>query len=283
MTARARFANEYCLGATILLGAVAGFGTPRVRAADADPAVRFPRNKTAIELPFELLANVPYVSVRINGRGPFLFGVDTGASVLAFTAELQTELGVTVDGVGQAGGAGSASYPTGIVSAPVIVDFPGGLSVTSAVSRTISFGASWPLVGRKVYGYLGDEILRHFVVTFDYDHNTLTLAQSSAAPLTGGSTYPFRQLGGNRSPQIDGAFSMPEGATIAAPLNVDSGAGGVIVSRPLVDANDLVARARPEPFCAASWSRWIRRDTSSCSCPIRASTTHSTSTAPGYS
>src|SRR5438552_2451426 len=41
--------------------------------------VRFPDGKTSVDFPFELLANSVFFQAQVNGKGPLLFGMDTGS------------------------------------------------------------------------------------------------------------------------------------------------------------------------------------------------------------
>ena len=45
-----------------------------------------------VEVPMQLVRGLPIVEVRVNGSGPFLFGIETGANFVAVTPDLVAKL-----------------------------------------------------------------------------------------------------------------------------------------------------------------------------------------------
>jgi predicted aspartyl protease len=114
------------------------------------------------------------VSTRVNGRGPFQFALDTGASRTMLSSELAEKLAIETisEDPGTAGG-GQIRILAGKVSS---------LSVGDAVVRDHMIGAAEFLtmlstaVGAKLDGILGYNFLSQFNVRINYPLRMLTLA-----------------------------------------------------------------------------------------------------------
>jgi len=116
----------------------------------------------------------------INGIGPFQFVLDTGAGVPIITEELAKTVALQNVEVKEALGAGGKKIGVSIGLAGSII--VGGSKVENA---KVGIMETLPkCVGEGVIGY---DFLKHFVVTIDYMHNTLTLAAPDE--LAGNDTF----------------------------------------------------------------------------------------------
>ena len=204
-----------------LLAQMAGMSAPPKSAP-----VRFPEGQHFVRLPMQVLANGPYVQVKVNGRGPFNLEVDTGSMDSPFASELAGELGF--------------SDPDG-ASQTATIALGDGVEVSIPASF-VSFAGLWPLTGRHVYGALGYPVLRNFVVEFDYEAGTLTLYDPREYHYRGaGQSFPAT-LEMGYDPQIAGTLHVAGTAPIAARLTLDTGAGGTVISSPLVRKHGLMTR-----------------------------------------
>jgi hypothetical protein len=98
----------------------------------------------------------------------------------------------------------------------------------------------WPLVGRRFYRDIGYDIIAPFVVELDYGRRLLTFHDPETYVYRGpGATVPF-VLFGHYDPQIDGELIVPKQGPIPVRFTVDTGAGGTIVSAPIVDKYRLL-------------------------------------------
>jgi hypothetical protein len=194
--------------------------------------VHFPANQSSVQIPFEFLANSVFIPVKVTGKGPYLFYVDTGASDAIIASEKASVFGLHTKSMGSSMGAGSDAYDMGIVAERVEFSFPGGLSVTTDRAVTISMQGTWLLIGRTVYGNIGREILKHFIVQFDYEKHLLTLFDPAKFHYSGkGQHFP--------SP-MRGDISGPDGKAISTEFSVDTGAGGTTVTAALVRESHLL-------------------------------------------
>lgn len=114
------------------------------------------------------------VSVTIDGRGPFRFALDTGASASAVDRGLAQQLGLRRTGqkVSISGVAGSATVSIVRVSHWKVGD------VRLSPQRLAAIDLGSPRNGEQLNGLLGSDVLNDFAsITVDYDDETLTLRE----------------------------------------------------------------------------------------------------------
>ena len=179
-----------------------------------------------MSVPFELLANAPYVKASVNGKGPYDLVVDTGSINSPIAIEMASRLGIAVK-----------HDPNRTVR----MQLADGLAVTTESSPLMSFANLWALPGRKIYGIIGYDVLRHFVVEFDYEHRTITFYDPEKFKYAGAGTAFPAAFEMDYDPQIEGQFIVG-GTPTAARFTLDTGAGGTVISAPLVKRGDLVTR-----------------------------------------
>jgi hypothetical protein len=197
------------------------------------------RAQSAIQIPFELLANGIYLPVLVDGKGPFPFAVDTGAFNSIVASEFVAELGIQTDGTGRASGEGSDSSPMATIDR-LTFGLPQNVVVTTRQAGSVSLAALWPLIGRPFYGILGHDVLRGFVVRIDYANRILTLYDPAEYRYSGSGTTYAASLWSEYDPQIDGALVVAGVAPIGVKLTLDTGGGGTVVSTPVVDDHRLI-------------------------------------------
>ena len=184
-------------------------------------------------LPFDLVNNHIIVHVRVDGRGPLNFLVDTGGHDILTPSALRA-LSVPSEGAAPSSGAGEARATSGYAKIAEID--AGGAILRGQTVVTLDF-APLDVEGIRVDGMLGVEFLERFLVTFDYGARTMTLSDPRASDASEravlGMPIAFRFYG--HMPQVEGRVDgMP------VRLNVDTGARDEItLTRPFVEANDL--------------------------------------------
>jgi predicted aspartyl protease len=128
------------------------------------------------------------VPVFVEGKGPFDFILDSGASVSLLSSELGRSLGVAITGTEEGmGAAGTVALELGCVKS---------LSVGDAELHDVEVGLTEELarigdvVQARIDGDLGYNFLKHFRVTVDYGQNLLYLsADSGGSDKDGGVHY----------------------------------------------------------------------------------------------
>jgi hypothetical protein len=180
-------------------------------------------------------ANGPYVEASANGQGPFVFEVDTGSMTSPLASELAREMGL--------------EELNSTANRTVEISLANGLTVPLPLDFA-SFAGLWPLTGHRSYGALGYGVLNHFVVEFDYQDGYLTLYDPQKFNYSGPGTVFPATLEMGYDPQIEGTIVVGGGKEIATRFTIDTGAGGTVVSAPIVKAYhllDVVKTKLPNP------------------------------------
>jgi len=216
---------------------VLGLGAPPAF-AETEPGL-LPNGVQKVRFPFELLANAIFIRASVNGGPPRLFALDTGSTNSIIASELASDLGIQSGDRFRSTGAGSDSNIAATVPRLEFV-LPGGVARSVGGGAAISMASLWPLIGQRIYGVVGYNVLRPFVVEIDYAGRRITLHDPAAYRYTGsGTTLPARMYGGY-DPQVDGEMIVPGREPIPVRFTLDTGAGGTIVASPLVDKNRLL-------------------------------------------
>jgi hypothetical protein len=201
-------------------------------------AMHFPKGKSSVTFPFELLANAILFPVHVNGRGPFLFELDTGSFNSPIASELASEIGIEASGTNTGFGAGSGSSGVGKIR-NLEFEFPEGVTATTRPGPRVSMSALWPLMARHIYGDIGHDVVRNCVLQIDYEKKLITLYDPVNYHYAGkAEPIPFT-LWGNYDPQIDGELMVNGEEPISVKFTIDTGAGGTAVTTPLVEAHHL--------------------------------------------
>jgi predicted aspartyl protease len=144
--------------------------------------VSAPENPAPIR--FRRSLNLIFTSVMINGKGPYDFAIDTGASQAVLSEKLAADLGLkpltstVMHGVGGGGRIDSKLYS---------VD---EISIGDVKVRKIPVGTfNDPLVTQLADGILGTALFSDFILTVNYPENRLELARKRT-PNTSGEVIP---------------------------------------------------------------------------------------------
>lgn len=175
-----------------------------VRSASVDPGIvsklafqnRTPDDslidggKTSVSLPFESSNGLIYLKVKLNGRGPYRFLLDSGranhvSAQVAARLHLTNGFGKEIvdDKNSKSLGSRVATFAVGAATVrnqPIIVDPAAYVYYYSAID------------GDNVDGVLGFEFLRRFVTTLDFGTKTMTLTTpASFTPHRYAHAVPF--------------------------------------------------------------------------------------------
>lgn len=141
-----------------------------------------PAGKEVVTVPFELVNNRPFIKIMVNGKGPFRFVIDTGASMSVLSDKTAAELGlkpVAKGGNARAiGGSGSFPILYGLLDSISIGETK--IDVVPIYIRTVYSAEDSPESERSD-GYLGLSVLSHFATTIDYQTRQIVLDRT---PLT---------------------------------------------------------------------------------------------------
>jgi hypothetical protein len=151
-------------------------------------------------VPFPDCGSTVLLPVRVNGRGPFLFILDSGANSIALDQRLADSLGLAPAGTGAATGAGAGkvayrSYPRDSVEFDVA-----GVRFRSDHTISIDLSNQPGILGFDVGGVLGTDFFRRVTVEVHYDAHAVRFhdpngyvapAGSRPIPLTFERRVPF--------------------------------------------------------------------------------------------
>ena len=205
---------------------------------------------TAVEVPM-LEGRLAIVEVRVNGQGPYRFGIDTGAAGGArIDKSLIEKLGIQIVGQARAGDTSGANRTT--------VDLVeiGKLAVGDAVFSGVR-AAVGDYVELGVTGILGIGLFSEHLLTLDYPHRRVRIERGELPPADGlkilGFDAPFGipsvrlRLGGVEvEAQIDSGNTRNE---IVVPASLTSrlklAAEPVVIGKARTRFNEIEIRQAP--------------------------------------
>jgi hypothetical protein len=194
--------------------------------------------ETPTQVPFVLNNyNQIVVPAWINGQGPFLFILDTGAERNIMVTGVAKSLGLKTRGSFHVMGFGPQRIDA--TQTNNITIRIGDVSLSDQKFVTLDFSKIQAVFGgHTVQGLLGANIFKNFVVRIDYAHRMLSLALPSMAPDHGdGIALPLR-FNKASCPRIDGKADG-----IAGVFNIDTGAeGGLLLYVDFVERNRFLKR-----------------------------------------
>jgi hypothetical protein len=157
-----------------------------------------------VTIPFTLINNHIIIDVRIDGRGPYPFLLDTGGHDIV-TPYAAKRLGIRSVGDTPSSGGGEKSVSSGYAHVARID--AGGALLNNQTVITLDFSPP-DVEGIQLGGMLGVEFLERFVVQIDYGAKTLTLVDpakfSTADRTASGVAIPFVFY--EHMPQVTGTF-----------------------------------------------------------------------------
>jgi uncharacterized protein len=123
-------------------------------------------------VPFTFVDNRMMVECTVNGKGPFVFAVDTGSPVIAITPEVARAAGVSSGSSSQIGGAGNGTVAAGEGRLASIA--LGSLSFSNMDANIIDLSEIRTKLGFPHFdGIVGYPILKQFAVFVNVDAGTM--------------------------------------------------------------------------------------------------------------
>jgi hypothetical protein len=218
----------------------AAFAAPKVTLADWSIA----GGQGRVTVPFRLLNNHIYLDVKVDGKGPFLFILDTGGQEVLQPATAKA-LQQTVAGQLAGHGAGEGTVQFGFTKVDSLAI--GDLKLEHQTVAVLPFQSA-KVEGFDAGGMLGFETIRRLVTRIDYGARTLTFIDPrSFDPRDAGTPVPFRFY--QTIPQVEGTF---EG--LPAKFDIDTGSRvEVTLTAPFVKAQGLIAKHPEGAMVVDGW------------------------------
>ena len=195
-------------------------------------------------VPMRLLNNHVFVDVRVNGRGPFPFLLDTGGHDI-LTPQTARALGLDVIGQATTGGGGEQTLASGYARVDSLRI--GEAEISRQTLSVLDF-APREIEGLQVGGMLGLSTLLRFVVRIDYGAGSVTFTDPARFDSSNaGTAVPFVFY--DHMPWLRGEVDG-----LPARFTVDTGSRSeVTLTTPFVNAHQLRARF---PAGATMLSGW---------------------------
>lgn len=144
----------------------------------------------SVIIPLDLTTQRPVVELQINGKGPFRFIFDTGASGSVIDANLATEAGLKVIGEDSLRTPGSDNVIMSKRVKALMITFAGTDISKDATMNTMDLREMLP-----VDGILSPDFFANYLITLDYPGSKLIL-ESGELDKTAKDVTPFTQKSG---------------------------------------------------------------------------------------
>jgi predicted aspartyl protease len=167
------------------------------RKASSTPAL--PAGATVVELPMLFRGPMPAVEVKVNGQGPFLFAIDTGASGMGRVDSSLVEK-LKLPEVGEVRGSdGSGANARGMKLIQVDLLTIGNLEFRNlrAASRNYNLSPNLP----HIDGILGFNLFSDYLLTLDYAAKRVRLEKGQLPEPNGAEVLSYESQNG--IPKID--------------------------------------------------------------------------------
>ncbi len=186
--------------------------------------------------PLELIHDKPYVSVMVNGRGPFRFLIDTGTGgEVLVTPELAEELLLP------AAGHAHLTDPSGLGKQRSEISRIESLNLAGVEFSEVDAVVHNLYGDANCKGVLGFTLFEDYLLTLDFPGRRMMLTRGKISGDSGGSVLPFR---------------MPDGVPIVAlkigeqQLEAQIDSGGTGLSVPEKDSRELKFLETPAAFAS---------------------------------
>lgn len=247
-------------------------GGPRLirRAAAPPPQMTGER----ADVPVELVAGMPTITATVNGRGPYRFGVDTGASgYLRVTPTLARAIGLVQAGEARAGDpSGGATVAVPIYRVESLAF--GGLTYSGVGATAIDLPGP-RLAGLD--GIIGIGFFHNMLLTIDYGRLRLSAGPGALPAANGRDVVAF-------TPGRGGLISFPLGIGDAVhEVHLDTGNSRYPLFMPAAAIAGLPTRGAPRDIGRArTVSQEIALQAIDLAAPVRVGTTQLPVTDVGY-
>lgn len=174
-----KLASRLLAGSTLMCAVLFGAGFAPAHAQEVCELIQNPAANWRVRTPFDVIDGRIYVQATVNGRGPFRFAVDTGASGMGRAdSSLVSKLELAVHA--------QAENSDGVTSSSADVTQLDSLELDGLVRShleviTRDYSGNKP-PEEKFYGIIGREFFGDGLLIIDYPNQILYFTQSLALP-----------------------------------------------------------------------------------------------------
>ncbi len=203
------------------------------------PAVAVRPAAAPVTIPFELVMRHIIVKAAINNSRPLSFVLDTGANSAIVRLSVAKELGLTLYGSVNSGGAG-AERQAGQRVKGATWSLGGLEGFSQPMTLALPLAMLPRAFGQDIDGIIGGEFIKEFVLALDYQARTITLHDRRTFRYEGkGETLPL-ELNSAGHTVVKATVTPLGGQPIEHRFHLDIGSGGtLILHSPFVNEHKL--------------------------------------------
>ena len=176
----------------------------------------------AANIPIQLDPTHIFLELKVNGKGPFSFALDTGASHSAVSSRTAKEAGLETFGDFGVGGVGENERKAQMARG-VNFELPGVVLADQTVI-SLDLDDFEQNKGRRVDGILGFDFFNNFIVEIDYAASRLRVFDPESYQHDGtGEVVPLT-IGHMRVPHFQATINLPGREAINGDFLLDTGA-----------------------------------------------------------
>jgi hypothetical protein len=205
-------------------------------------------NRKHVSIPFRMVRNLVIIQLKINGKGPYNFVLDTGVGLMLITdPTLIDSVNITNKRTLKIAGLGKGGEYDAYITPALDIDIPGleSYDIIAAILKKDPFDLS-NYAGMPVHGLLGYEFFTNMAVNVDFADSTVSVSRPK-------DTRQFKKWFKlpitieDRKPYINANVTLNNGVKTTDKLIVDLGAG-----HPLSLENVAGKQGFPPNFIAAN-------------------------------
>lgn len=188
----------------------------------------------------EVRANIVFVPVTVNGRGPFWFELDSGFQNCALERTLAPSLGLEVGPTQRVDAPGGSVERATVADAHLAI---AGLELPEPAVSALDLAQFGAFMGRAPDGILGYDLFRAWVVEIDYEHRQLRLfdPRSFVPRSTGAVLAVDTSL---RQPYVNAVIEAQDGRRAEGRFEIDTGSlDALVLNAPFAKTNALTSGA----------------------------------------
>jgi hypothetical protein len=225
-----------------LLGIVCAFALAVL--SQADKSVTASNTPDEVTIPFELVNKHVVLKAKINNSRPLPFLLDTGDKYSIIDLDRAKELGLTLKGDIQSGGAGAAAL-TGSFVQDSSFTIPGLDGFSQQVTIAFPLKSLAAALGQEIDGILGSEFMKEFVTEIDYQARAIRLHNKERFRYSGyGESIPIK-LNADGHPIIAAHVRPAGGETLKGKFVLDLGSNAPLaLYSPFVAQHHLLSNLK---------------------------------------
>jgi hypothetical protein len=176
--------------------------------------------RSAIEVPFELVHDSILVQAFIDGHGPFSMLLDSGADPSIVDLEAARHMGLKLATTGQQGSGGGTEANLAYETSFPLLQL-GALKASNVDALGLNLSKLSSTLGRPIAGVLGYSLLKNRIVQIDYPHHKVRFATEAPPCLAPPASHPCTMLPFHYNDDIVASGVTINGVPVLS--NVDTG------------------------------------------------------------